>query len=430
VTGGLAPRSVPARPGDAGRRPALLRRLWGSPTLRVTPGFCLGGVGFALGNLLLARALPTTQYALFALMLALVQIGMPLAPAGADVVVNRHRPPSDGRLLLRALATSLASTVLTLAAALLFYELEPWLLALAAATILAGGPNLVAAAQFQRRERFALAVLLVQGQNAALFLAALLALAAPAPGAVLPAAVLALGCALSATLGWTLLRRGPAEPGGRAPYPWRESLSAAGVQASALVLIQMERLVIPKTLDVADLATFAVAAAIVGSPFRMLQLGVGYTLVSRLRNAISASERRRLVGAEARGVLALVAAACGALWFATPFLVEILVGGKYVVSASLVLAMLVSGLAKVLGAFATAVVNAAGSPRDLLRLNLRAWLALVVGAAAAVVGSRFGLAGVVYGAGLGWLAAALSATALAAPHLRRPGQDPGGTPRP
>jgi O-antigen/teichoic acid export membrane protein len=419
VTDGLAPQGVPAREGDPGRRAALLRRIWRSPTLRVTLGFGLGGVGFALGNLLLARALPTTQYGLFALTLALVQIGMPLAPAGADVVVNRHRPPADRRLLLRALSTSAVSTALTLAAALLFYELEPWLLALAAATILAGGPNLVAAAQFQRRERFALAVLLVQGQNAALFLASLLALAAPSPGAVLPAAVLALGCALSATAGWTLLRRRAEGPARGTPWPWRESLAAAGVQASALVLIQMERLVIPKTLDVADLATFAVAAALVGSPFRMLQLGVGYTLVSRLRNAPSAAERRRLVGAEARGVLVIVAAACVALWLATPFLVEVLVGGKYVVSTSLVLAMLVSGLAKVLGAFATAVVNAAGSPRDLVRLNLRAWLALLVGAAAAGVGSRFGLAGVVYGVGVGWLAAALSATALAAPHLRR-----------
>jgi O-antigen/teichoic acid export membrane protein len=409
VTDGLAPQGVPAREGDLGRRAALLRRIWRSPTLRVTLGFGLGGAGFALGNLLLARALPTTQYGLFALTLALVQIGMPLAPAGADVVVNRRRPPADRRLLLRALSTSAVSTALTLAAALLFYELEPWLLALAAATILAGGPNLVAAAQFQRRERFALAVLLVQGQNAALFLASLLALAVPSPGAVLPAAVLALGCALSATAGWTLLRRRAEGPARGTPWPWRESLAAAGVQASALVLIQMERLVIPKTLDVADLATFAVAAALVGSPFRMLQLGVGYTLVSRLRNAPSAAERRRLVGA----------AACVALWFATPLLVEVLVGGKYVVSASLVLAMLVSGLAKVLGAFATAVVNAAGSPRDLVRLNLRAWVALLVGAAAAGVGSRFGLAGVVYGVGVGWLAAALSATALAAPHLRR-----------
>jgi len=418
VTDGLAPRSVPAQRGDAGRRFVILRRIWGAPTLRVTLGFGLGGVGFALGNLLLARALPPTQYGLFALTLALVQVGMPLAPAGADVVVNRHRPPADRRLLLRALATSLASAALTLAAALLCYELEPWLLALAAATILAGGPNLVAAAQFQRRERFALAVLLVQGQNAALLLASLLALAAPRPGAVLPVAVLALGCALSATLGWSLLRRGREQPDRVRPYPWRESLSVAGVQASALVLIQMERLVIPKTLDVADLATFAVVAAIVGSPFRMLQLGIGYSLVSRLCNA-SAAERRRLVGAEARGSLAIVSAACVALWFATPLLVEVFLGGKYGAPASLVLAMLVSGLAKVLGTFATAVVNAAGSQRDLVRLNLRAWLALFVGAAAAVAGSRFGLAGLVYGVGVGWLAAALSAAALAAPHLRR-----------
>jgi O-antigen/teichoic acid export membrane protein len=392
--------------------------------LRATLGFGLGGVGFALGNLLLARALPTNEYGAFALMLALVQIGMPLAPAGAAIVVNRQRLPADRRLFARTLATSGAVGAATLAVGALLYDLGAALHTLAAAAIVAGGLTLVAAAQFQRRERFALAVLLTQSQNAALLGASLLALACVRGGAVLPAAVLAAGCAVSAAAGWGLLRRDREPPGAPAPYPWRESLSAAGVHASGLVLIQMERLVIPTTLGVGELATFAVVAALVGSPFRMLQLGVGYTLLARLRNAGDPAARRRLLGSEALAVLGTSGAACVVLWLATPFLVELFLAGKYVLPGSLVLAMLVAGLAKVLGALSSAVLNATGTPRDLARLNLWTWVGVLMGGAGAIAGARYGLTGVVYGVTAGWLADALAATLLAAPHLREPAQPP------
>jgi O-antigen/teichoic acid export membrane protein len=395
--------------------------------LRATLGFGLGGVGFALGNLLLARALPTAEYGAFALTLALVQIGMPLAPAGAALVVNRRPVPADRRLLARTLATSAAVGAGTLGVGAALYDLGAGLHALAAAAIVAGGLTLVAAAQFQRRERFTLAVLLTQSQNAALLVAALLALAGAWGGALLPAAVLAAGCAVAAAAGWGWLRRDGEAPGPPAPWPWRESLSAAGVHASGLVLIQMERLVIPGTLGVAELATFAVLAALVGSPFRMLQLGVGYTLLARLRNAGSAAARRRLLRGEALAVLGVSGAACGILWFATPFLVELFLAGRYVLPGPLVLAMLVAGLAKVFGALAGAVLNATGTPRDLARLNLWAWGGVLAGGAGAIVGARAGLAGVVYGVTAGWLVTALAAARLAAPHLRDPAESPGAS---
>ena len=65
-------------------------------------GFGLGGVGFALGNLLLARALPPTAFGVFTLFLALVQMGASLAPIGLQGQVNRHptRAVSPARLLL------------------------------------------------------------------------------------------------------------------------------------------------------------------------------------------------------------------------------------------------------------------------------------------------------------------------------------------
>ena len=67
-----------------------LRLLQKSTALRAAVGFGLGGVGFALGNLLLARALPPAAFGVFTLFLALVQMGASLAPIGLQGQVNRH----------------------------------------------------------------------------------------------------------------------------------------------------------------------------------------------------------------------------------------------------------------------------------------------------------------------------------------------------
>ena len=59
----------------------------------------------------------------------------------------------------------------------------------------------------------------------------------------------------------------------------------AGLNASGLLLIQLERLVIPHVLPLADLALYGVLGAIAGSLFRVLQMGVGFSLLPRLRAA-------------------------------------------------------------------------------------------------------------------------------------------------
>ena len=61
-----------------------MRKLWYSPTLRSILVYGASGLGFAGANLLLARVLPTTQYALFTLVIALTSLGYSLAPAGVD----------------------------------------------------------------------------------------------------------------------------------------------------------------------------------------------------------------------------------------------------------------------------------------------------------------------------------------------------------
>ena len=69
----------------------LRRLLKNSTALRTAVVFGLAGVGYALGNLLLARALPRAQFGIFTLFLALVQMGWsPLASWPSQ-------PPSSAR---------------------------------------------------------------------------------------------------------------------------------------------------------------------------------------------------------------------------------------------------------------------------------------------------------------------------------------------
>lgn len=82
-----------------------MRRLWGSPTLRTTAILGLGGAGAAVANLILAGALPTTEYGLFTLAITLGSLGYSLAPVGIDGVVN-CRPVAAGSWLLRRVTTS------------------------------------------------------------------------------------------------------------------------------------------------------------------------------------------------------------------------------------------------------------------------------------------------------------------------------------
>ena len=105
-------------------------------------------------------------------------------------------------------------------------------------------------------------------------------------------------------------------------------------------------------------------ATLVGSPFRMLQMGAGYTLLPRLRAARlhrrhgggwfgTRPSRSALIGAV--GGIVLLAAA--------PWIADRLLAGKYELSSGLMIAALVSGVPKLADAIATTMVWALASPR-------------------------------------------------------------------
>jgi O-antigen/teichoic acid export membrane protein len=401
-----------------------VRRLWLSPTIRSAGVYAAAGAGFAVANLILARVLPPAEYAWLTLVVALVNVGYALAPAGIDGIVNRRHLEAGPPLLRRVLFATIATGSAFALVGRVGYETSASLTAMIFLSTAAGGVLVVAASKFQSEQRFGPSLALLQSPNLVLLLAALVTMAAGVREAWLALLIMTLGWFPPAIWGWTiLLRERHAKPDRAVDFSWNEAISLAGVQATGLILIQLERLVLPHVLPLSDLATYGVLGAIAGSLFRVLQMSVGYTLFPRLRAAKDVRQRRRLVAKEARLVGALVLAGSVAIWVVTPAVERWFLGGKYHLAGSLVLAVVVSGVAKVFNAFTRATASALATTRELSTVNLLGWISLAVGLAAAIVGARWGLAGVIYGVALGWLMRSVSVFYVVARHLRLPGTE-------
>jgi len=398
-----------------------VRRLWHSPTLRSVVIYGASGLGFAGANLILARVLPTAEYALFTLVIALVNLSFALAPGGVDGIVNRRHLEAGPSVLKRTLAGGLVTGLIFMLIAGLVYHLRmPMLLVIFAATV-GGGAMAVAGAQFQSERRFGISLALTQSPNLTLMMAALVVLVTGVKEARLPLAISALGFVLAGVIGWwVLFRERAAKPYRETGFPWGEALSFAGLNATGLLLVQLDRLIIPWVLPLHDLATYGVLAAIAGSLFRVLQMSAAYTLTPRLRAAASVVERRRLIAHEARLVSAIVVAGSVVIWLVTPLIERHFLAGKYHIGGSLLFAALFSGVAKVMNAFTKSTVTTLATAGELSIVNLFGWVSVAVAVVAAILGARWGLTGVIYGVGLGWLMRSLTALYLTLRHLELP----------
>ena len=289
----------------------------------------------------------------------------------------------------------------------------------------AGGVMVVAGAQFQREQRFAMSLALVQSPNLFLVLAAAAVLATGSRQAWVPVTVAMAGFVLAAWYGWRVLfREREAKPERGWKFSWKEALAYAGLNASGLLMVQLDRLLIPRLLPLGDLATFGVLAALVGSPFRVLYNSVGYSLLPRLSVARSIAERRRLVRREAWLAGLLVVIASAAVWVVVPWVERWFLAGKYDLPPLLVLASIVAGLAKILNAFGKVTATALADARELSLINGLGWVSVAVAVAAATAAAPWGLTGVIYGVGVGWLLRAVAALWVSLRHLRLPPPTP------
>lgn len=400
----------------------MLGSLYRSPALRVAAAFGVGGASFSLGSLILARQLPAEQYGLVSLVVGIAAFTTLIAPFGIDFVVTRNGLMVGSFLRRLALAASLLTGALAALVGALLYSLGyPLLVCLLAATA-AGGVLQVAGAHFQSQRQFAVSVPMTQASNWALLIAAAAAAVARSDGAVLPAVVLTATTVAFAAAGWWLVARRTtaAEPIAHPPHLWGEAVSLMTTNAASALFLQLERLVIPGTVGINELALYGVLAALVGSPFRMIQGAAAFTLVPRLRAAATVEARRHLLVSEAGLMLVVMLAGSVVIWFLAPPVAQLMLRGRYELTAALMIATIVSGVLKVVSAFAVSAASTLAPARSLRLLGLSSWICVGVAIGAAFALAGFGLVGVLYGVSLGWAVRCLIAGWLSWRYLRHP----------
>ena len=403
----------------------MLKALYRSASLRTAAAMGVGGIGFSLGSLVLARVLPTQEYGIVALVLGIVAVAGLTAPLGLDQVAARRGVRLDThwrRAALGACAVTAAGAALI---AGLVYHLSPSVMVSVALITLALGIAQSAGGHFQGQQHLRTAVWVVQLLNGSLAIVALVALVVGARSAGTVCLALAAVAMLAAAWVWWLLRRREGV-GAKQPTAWRlrgEAMSLLTVQACGSAFMQLERLLLGPIVGLHDLAVYSVLAALVSSPFRLLQAAVQFTLIPTLRVAGDARARRAKIARE--GVLVFVTIAVGsvAIWFLAPTVARWFVGGRYTLSHALIAATLISGFIKVLSGFLTAVVVSCGEERRLRRLSFFSWGSIGISVAGAFLAAPWGLVGVIYGIAAGWLIRCVLTAWLALPYLRQQRED-------
>jgi O-antigen/teichoic acid export membrane protein len=400
----VAPRDV------LGKVTSLAR----SSSVQAAVGFTVGGIVFALATLLLARYMAPAEFGLLMLLLALVQFGIGLGPFGVDLVINRHRLPATGALAARVLATATLAGLLISAVGFWLYAIDGPLLTVLCLTIIAAALSRVAAAFFQSAERFGSALVVTQMQNVVLLLAVPLALLLSDFSVMFFAALVLAGYAITTVLAWlaaamTITDRGEPVDGRTLLL---EGLGGLGIGFAVLVMMMLERYLIPIFLTLEAMATFSVLASVVGAPFRMMQIAIAFTLLPRLRAATSRGQARRLIRSEILLGAFICVVGTAVVLTLGPWVIHAVVGDRYDIPLSLYIAAILAGYAKILQGTAVSVVNALGNARTLHVMSTASWSSIGVAIAASWALSSFGLEGIIYGVGIGWLAQALVAVWL------------------
>jgi O-antigen/teichoic acid export membrane protein len=385
----------------------------GSPVLRSTVVFSTFGIIFAVSNLTLARLLPEMEYATIALFIALFQVGSALGPGGLEVIVNRHKLKPSRPLLYLVLFVAFIIGSLMVVISSLIYQINISILFMLGFGIIAGSANRLVAAHYQSMQRFGVSLCVSEGPVMFLALAALAIMFLQSYNAWLPCGIVATGFAISATISWIKLSSSrQTDKETKLSIPWRETISIFGFNGALLIMLQFERLIVPKVLSLEVLATLAVLMTIAGAPFRMLQLGTIFTMLPRFKNADSAKELKRLLRNDGIVILSAATGVGIAIWFIVPLIVGWFLSGKYIISQALVMAAIIVGFVKIVDAIVSTAVTALGSSKELSILTCLSWVALGISALGAFIGSHWGLVGVVYGVGFGWFFRSLIASVL------------------
>jgi O-antigen/teichoic acid export membrane protein len=362
--------------------------------------------------------MPEAAYGQLALLIALLNLSHRVAPLGLDGLVNRHPVELSPALIGRLYAAAVPVTALVLLGSRAVYGLGTRELTWLGIGILAGATSYLGASLLQARHRFVPSAFVNHATDFTVLIAGLVSLVVLFRDPAAPLGIVVGGHLVAAPLVLMRVRSSDAPAARPVSLSWGESFSYAGFVAGAMALQQLDRLVIPRLLSFEALATFSVLAVLVIAPFHVLQLAVEHTLLPRLRHAERPAERRRLLRTEALALFGIGLPAGLLAVGIVPWLADLLLGGKYELGRGLVLAAVVAGLLRVASGLARTTAAALGTTSELARLNAQAWFAVLVGAAGAVLGSRFGLTGTIYGTSLGWATLVMVAMRVGARHVR------------
>ena len=386
---------------------------WRSPALRSAAILAAGGAGFALGNLLLARVLPEREYGTVSLLLSLIQVGAALGSLGLPTLVNRHSLAVTGRLFRYGMWLALFAALIIGTVALVSYQLPSFIACVLAATVAAAALGRIAGAVMQSRQRFGTSLLLTQIHNWLLLASVPLVLLTDQRSAITVSVFILLCYLITTTIGWQSAARDP-DPGTLSlRMLWSEGLSAAGFGLAFNIFLQLDRLVIGDVLSLQDVAAYSLVASLAGSPYRMLQVSAGHTLVPRVRAASSRKAAVRLLRHEALLMISVGFLGAPLLFWLTPWIIDLVAGAAIDGGYMLTAAVIAVGFVRLWQGLAAAVVNAIGTPRELFILSVLGWVGIAVAAALASFAARYGLNAVVLSLGAGWCVIAVGATALA-----------------
>ena len=380
--------------------------------------YAIMGVGFSGAHLIFAAVLPIEDYAVLTLVLAFVSLAFEFAPFGAQGVILRRRLLPDISMLVRVVAV--ASLISTSFAVFLFmsYDLDRPLAVLTACAGAAGATIAVGAAYYQSAQRFGVALPLDQSGNIYLIVGALAALALRSESIYLPMVVLAIGYLLTAVATWSsLLFKSTPSAESHQPYSWREAISCLIVGGAVPVLLQLERMLIPKLLTFEELANFGVLAALVVAPYRTLQMAATFATIPRIRAIQSVSERQKFLRNEVF-ILSVLTVGGGLLliWLA-PIVVEFIYGSKFDLTGEVIFAAIFVGVIKAFCGLAKGVAVALCDTEELAAIGKIVWLSAVASMFGAIVGSGWQLAGFIIGFGLGWVVMLVIYIVIAFRHL-------------
>jgi O-antigen/teichoic acid export membrane protein len=392
---------------------------WRSPALRSAAILAAGGAGFALGNLLLARVLPEREYGAVSLLLSLIQVGAALGSLGLPTLVNRHSLAATGRLFRYGMWLALLAALIIGAVSLVSYRLPSLIAYVLAATVAAAALGRIAGAVMQSRHRFGTSLLLTQIHNWLLLASVPLVLITDQRSAATVSVFILLCYLITTTVGWRSAAK-DGDPGSLSLRMLRsEGLSAAGFGLAFNVFLQLDRLVIGDVLSLQDVAAYSLVASLAGSPYRMLQVSAGHTMVPRLRAASGRTAAVKLLRHEALLMIGVSVLAAPVLFWLTPRIIDWVAGSAIDGGYMLTAVVIAVGFVRLWEGLAAAIVNAIGTPRELFILSVLGWVGIAVAAALASFASHYGLNAVVLSLGSGWCVIALGATVLSARAIAR-----------